>query len=1027
MKKKSIFALLSMIIAATLTLGACEDVVITEDVAKKDFGKKSLVAEKTIGESNVKIYADNSIGDAYKTVTFEETNAVCSDNDGQGWVALEEPLLGGLPSLGYEGNLPEVKVVSLSTGWSCFEETPGNYDWRVMDETVEYWVNQGKKINMRLCTDNLDLNQGVVNGCPEWLFHEPYNVPKIVKEGNIYADLSSRTYLEELRKFLAEFAGHYAAEDYPYRDAIEVVELRGYGMVGEWHSGWNTYTSVEERTQTLCEIIDMWREAWGDTLLVLSCTYEFLNNMPGVINAENYSDFMYWMGYDHALTLDNVTFRRDGIAFSLWPYDARFATDYFYMNTDMPLLGEIGDGYYKHTDDDPYPVFEAVNEALHKWRVNYNTVIGWVAQDFNTVLEKETPITDYMLRMMGYRLVPNKVQYSAKAKAGDKIYLNTLWSNQAMGRMWKDHDLSIYLENASGAIVYTGTDKSFDPVSINGGEPHFFDLEYDLPATLAKGTYTLKMAISDENGVPTTEMPIPGNDGTNRYYVGEVTIGDEAAKDLSKADTLGENSAFTAINSGKITNRLVNVDGTKALVGGGSEAFAYGPKLENGKTYYISFQYKTNKNKEEISITDNSKYLVGAYDRRNDAWGDAYEWLDVSNNVSHRSATIKVPDDGKTYYAAFGGKNSVAEIAVDNISVIEADVQNSSFRINPNFTENNGNGEYVIKSNLTQNWADGLQLKERLDAHAAYMITFDAATVLDISNGGFFYVTLVDPDSDTDDKKAYIESYSLNRIGSWWTPIDHGYRKYSYVFNTGDYGDGWELVFGIRNMGSVSVKNITLTRIDSDYSYASDGEIIKRNVIPDKHIDVDNNGVVENFETGVFNGGCMYPGTHCTGIINRKYVISGNYSCYVCNFNPNHRSYEFNNFVQTNLADMRFSANTTYRVRFKFMIIEPLRSDENSYFYSFAREDGTFLHDVGAFEWRSEGYEVGEVYSVEYEFTTGNSNKYFFIWGVSKYGALAIDDVTFEKVDNPTGLRPTVTKGHAYQITQDILYKREGE
>lgn len=1028
MKRKVGLRVASILISTLAFFGACGDGGSGVGGAlSKDFGKKSFLTEKTVGANNVKIYADEKIGDTYKTVTFEETNNLCADNVGQGWVVLEEPLKGGLPSLGYEGNLPEVKCVSLSTGWSCFEETPGNYDWRVMDETIAYWAEQGKMINLRLCTDGLELNQGVVNGCPEWLFHEPYNVPKIVKEGCIYADLSSKVYQEELRKFLAEFAGHYTAEDYPYRDAIEVVELRGYGMVGEWHSGWNTYTSVEERTETLCSIIDMWREAWGDKLLVLSCTYEFLGNMHGVINAETYDDFMYWMGYDHALTLDNITFRRDGIAFALWPYDARMATDYFYMNTGLPLLGEIGDGYYKHTDNDPYPVFEAMNEALHKWRVNYNTVIGWVAQDFNTVLENETQLTDYFLRMQGFRFIPNQVQYSAKAKAGDKIYLNTLWSNQAMGRAWRDYDLSIYLEDATGKTVYTGTDAKFNPISINGGEPHFFDLEYSLPVTIEKGTYTIKFAISDAEGVPAIEMPISGNDGSNKYYLGEVVIGDEAAQDLLKVDTLNEESSFTATGNGKLTNRLLTVDDTKALVGSGDDVFAYGQKLENGKTYYISFEYKTNKDKNDISITDESKYIVGAYDRREQAWSDTYEWLDVSNNVSHRSATIKVPEDGKTYYVAFGCENDAAEIAIDNISVVEADVQESSFRINPNFTEKKADGEYEIKSTLTQNWADGLQLKERLDAHATYMITFEAATVIDISNGGFFYVTLLDPSANVAAKKDYVESFSLNRIGSWWTPLDYGYKQYSYVFNTGDYGDGWELVFGIRNMGAVSIKNITITRIESDYAYTSDAEIIERNVVPEKNIDVDSNGVVENFEAGVFNGGCMFPGTLCTGIINRKYVISGNYSCYVDNFNPNHRAYEFNNFCQTNLADMRFAANTTYRVRFKFMIIEPVRAEENGYFYCFAREDGTFLHDVGAFEWRNDGYEVGQVYTVEYEFTTGNSDNYFFIWGVSKYGALAIDDVTFDKVENPTGQKPTVTKGHGYQITQEVLYKRDGE
>lgn len=577
------------------------------------FADKEYLGDVTVGENTVKVYGEENVAGAYKTVAFEETNDLCADNEGMGWVILEEPLYGGLPSLGYEGTFPEVKSISLSTGWSCFEETPGDYDWSVMDETIEYWVSQGKTINLRLCTDGLTLNQGVINGCPDWLFEEPYNVPQIVNNGEIYADLSSPVYQEELRKFLAEFAGHYNSPEYPYRDAIEVVELRGYGMVGEWHSGWNTYTNVEERTQTLCDIIDMWREAWGDKLLVLSCTYEFVNNMPGVLSPENMEEFMYFMGYDHALQLDNITFRRDGIAFAMREYDSRMARDYFNLNTGLPLLGEIGGGYATHTDNDPYPLFEAMNEALHKWRVNYQTVIGWVAQDFDIVIRQEKELVEYFNRMMGYRLVPDEIQYSSEVKAGDKMYLNTLWSNQAMGRCWQDYDLSVYFENAAGETVYTGTDARFNPVSINGGEPHFFELSFDLPATLANGEYTVKFAITDAEGSPKVEMPIAGNDGNKKYYLGKVTVGDTAAEDLSEADPVDGTRAYTLTGTGKMTDRLVTVDGTKALVGSGDGAFAYGKALENGKTYYISYDYKTDKAKEDISVTDPSRYIVGAY------------------------------------------------------------------------------------------------------------------------------------------------------------------------------------------------------------------------------------------------------------------------------------------------------------------------------------------------------------------------------------------------------------------------------
>ena len=119
------------------------------------------------GSSEVKVYGGGEEAQGYINVTFDETNALLENNDGQGWVVLEEPLKGGLPSLGFKGDLPEVKVVSLSTGWSCFETAPDEYDWTIMDETIDYWASRGKNINMRLCTDGLTLNQGVVNGCPE--------------------------------------------------------------------------------------------------------------------------------------------------------------------------------------------------------------------------------------------------------------------------------------------------------------------------------------------------------------------------------------------------------------------------------------------------------------------------------------------------------------------------------------------------------------------------------------------------------------------------------------------------------------------------------------------------------------------------------------------------------------------------------------------------------------------------------------------------------------------------------------------
>lgn len=993
-----------------------------------EFEEKEKNGVVELGNQTIDIYQKNLEKLGYTSVSFEETDDLCAENEGMGWVILEEPLLGGLPSVGYRGTFPEVKSISLSTAWSCFEIEPGVYDWHVMDETIAYWAQFDKEFNMRLCTDNLVLNQGVKWGAPKWLTEEPYNVPyKKLADDAIYFDQSNETYLERLGLFLEAFAAHYQDPEYPYRDLIKVVEVRGYGMVGEWHSGWNEYVDLEQRESVLRNILRMWREAWDDDkLLVVSCTYEFTQYMGlGLTKPSDMQEFCEFMGYDYALG-NGITFRRDGIAFALQEYDQDFAVYYYYLNTGLPLLGEIGDGYWLHSDSSPYPVFEAINEALYKWRINYNTVIGWVAQDFEEVVIKEEPIIDYYGHTIGYRFIPSSVEYSNSVKAGDKLYVNTYIENDGVGRCWEDHDFSIYLEDANGNVVYTGTDASFNPVSMNGGEAHYFNLKFDLPETLKNGEYTIKFAISDSQGNPKIAMPIAGNDGTYKYYLGKVTVGDVAAVDLNKIDTLtkGETN-IVAKGNGAITARATTVDGSAALIGSGSDIFGEGQELENGKAYYVSYFYKTNKDQNDITILDDSRYVVGAYTKDGDSWGDKYEWLDVSNNVSHRTVLLNVPNDGKKYNLTFACLNDADEIAIDNIQVEEAVKVDSSFRINPAYTDKNEDGSFTMLNTYVKTWGDGLQLKEELHPHTSYMITFDAKTTVEIGNGAFFYVGFTDNNVDYEEKYDAIKAFDKLRIGSFYTPHEYGYQKYSYTFNTGDFNaEDYYLAFGIYGIGGVQIKNITLTMLDTDLSYTTDDIVVKHNQKTDKHIELEvGDTIYENFEAGFFNGGIMYPGIKSTGIMTSdpNLVISGKYSAYIDNSvetAPDGLTYNYNIFLNSNTKDFHLECGESYRVEFKVRVVKDFTQTYTevdpwgAYFYFIAREEGTYAHDRGYFGMSHapnrineaqilSDYEVGKVYCLETEFTTVSSNSIVTLqFGVGKDGAVVIDDIVITRIDN---------------------------
>ena len=104
--------------------------------AETNRGSMKLLGESGEGTAQVKRYGyEQNAVPGYKTVAFEETEDLCADNEGMGWVILEEPLYGGLPSLGYKGVYPEVKQISMSTGWSVVETSPGEFNWSVLDDT----------------------------------------------------------------------------------------------------------------------------------------------------------------------------------------------------------------------------------------------------------------------------------------------------------------------------------------------------------------------------------------------------------------------------------------------------------------------------------------------------------------------------------------------------------------------------------------------------------------------------------------------------------------------------------------------------------------------------------------------------------------------------------------------------------------------------------------------------------------------------------------------------------------------------
>ena len=193
--------------------------------------------------------------------TYPQTISGQLHNDGMGWCALEEQTELGKLDLGKNGTIPECDVIGIQTSWALIEKTPGNFDWSLIDKTIDYWTNLGKRINFRICTDSLSLPE-VYFGAPKWINEAPYNVhyEEYQYSGDMMArvnDLTDPTYQRLFENFLDKLAERYIDNAY-----LDTVDIRGYGMYGEWHSG-HSFANMNERMETLAYITDQYQERFA--------------------------------------------------------------------------------------------------------------------------------------------------------------------------------------------------------------------------------------------------------------------------------------------------------------------------------------------------------------------------------------------------------------------------------------------------------------------------------------------------------------------------------------------------------------------------------------------------------------------------------------------------------------------------------------------------------------------------------------------------------------------------------------------
>jgi len=648
----------------------------------------------------------------------QETDEVFS-NPLMGWWYIDNAIPGhmdagrSLPYIKNGTSWELVDHVAILSAWGAIEVEPGRFDWSLIDEAVEFWTSQGKRIHFRISTDPMIMpHVGFVIGAPQWLYD--LGVPYKVKDGAgwgkeaecAYPDYTHPLYVTHLKRFLAEFSGRF--KDHP---AVELVQLMGYGAWGEWHSGYD-YPTLEKRLEALQIIIDAWSEAWAgsNVILVLSNSYEWQEELtPYGISINHwpkpsYEEYVRASAFDYAYyQVENIALNRNGLSRYVHdPYDGRLMLEFF-DRTRKPISGEIAGslGLYQNLHDG-YNPRRAIDEALN-YHVNYLMTLGWDITAFNLAKnpnvdsalyfynQEYNRLIPYGLRWMGYRLVLTQAHFPGVAAPGETFTLIHAWENRAVGRLYRKYPLGVYLLR-DNELVFSAIDESFDPTYIVSGSTYEYQTQITLPEDLPTGEYDLYIALVDEHQQPAIRLPIEGHDGQNRYLLGRIQVKEEVP--LPSLANPTRHLLFTEdFESGKpadsglrVISGEVEATGHSPLTGQytftGSSTGPRGDLLVAGAkslglkangTYVISFDYRALAN--QASVPDNfPAYYFLARSRQGGLGGlRAYQTWQDQPELPWARKTILLTLGPYDDYELVWGADPPGILSIDNLRIEEVD------------------------------------------------------------------------------------------------------------------------------------------------------------------------------------------------------------------------------------------------------------------------------------------------------------------------------------------------------------------
>ena len=459
--------------------------------------------------------------------TPAEDAEIVLHNPDMGWVLYDNYIISKTESPAselcalYGYDFPGVDNVMLKFTWADIEKEQDVYDFEEFDFIYDYWTKRGKTVSVGMSADSLLWYGQYGRGIPDYVIKA---LPGNKVQNRKYPENQTLTYntcdanepfyQKRLEKFLKACDAHFKKSG----RTVDYIDLRGYGLWGEWHQGY-IYSSLEKKRTALEDVMRIWSESFPDSWLALSYSYDPDDHTKSYSTPGMYEDYLYWSAYDLAMNYGNITLRRDGAGGAVQYNERIFCSDVFSTLSRGPFTSEGAGGY------DGREGAERILKDGLTLHPNYFTIIGWANMQALEFITIETDLFEQGLREMGYRFVVSEFKYNETLKAGKEAAFISSWANRAVGRAERDYGLYAVLANENGKVMYEFPLGSSGCSQWVKGMDYTLELKTEIPKNVRKGDYKLGIRMVDKKTGRDIELPLLKACEDDRWYeMGPVTI-----------------------------------------------------------------------------------------------------------------------------------------------------------------------------------------------------------------------------------------------------------------------------------------------------------------------------------------------------------------------------------------------------------------------------------------------------------------------------------------------------------------------